>query len=180
MRRKFVESHPGTAIIAERAEAIGLADGTVDAVVCAQAFHWFDAPKAIEEIYRVLKPSGRLGLIWNVRDESVPWVAKLTEIIDVHAGDTPRYRDGKWRQAFNQTKLFAPLQEARFPHVQRGGLEMVLDRVASISFIAALPDDDRNSVLAKIRGVLLSDVLVGGREDIEFPYVAHALWCEKL
>ena len=67
-----VEVHDGTA------EAIPLPDGSVDAVVVGQAFHWFDAPVALAEIARVLRPGGGLGLIWNERDSSVPWVAELT------------------------------------------------------------------------------------------------------
>jgi len=44
----------------------------LDAVVCAQAFHWFATREALAEIRRVLQPGGMLGLIWNVRDETVP------------------------------------------------------------------------------------------------------------
>lgn len=180
MRRRFVQSHMGIPLLAGKAEAIPLARRSVDAVVCAQAFHWFDAPRVLEEIHRILKPDGRLGLIWNVRDESVPWMAKLTAIVDVYAGNTPRYRDGKWREAFEQSTLFTPLQEAHFQHAQRGSVETVLDRVASISFIAALPDSKRNDVLAKVRELLSRDVLTQGADEIEFPYVTHALWCKKL
>jgi len=71
-----VEAHQGTV------QAIPLADASVDVVVCAQAFHWFANHEALAEIHRVLKPGGRLGLIWNLRDASVPWVAELDALVN--------------------------------------------------------------------------------------------------
>jgi len=65
-------------------------------VVCAQAFHWFASAEALAGIHRLLKPAGELGLIWNVRDQSVDWVADLTRImapyeaIDINTSDPPR------------------------------------------------------------------------------------------
>jgi ubiquinone/menaquinone biosynthesis C-methylase UbiE len=59
-------------VIDGSAERIPLPDQSVDVVVAAQAFHWFDAVAAAKEIRRVLKPGGRMGLIWNVRDQTDP------------------------------------------------------------------------------------------------------------
>ncbi|HET9559925.1 MAG TPA: methyltransferase domain-containing protein, partial [Actinomycetota bacterium] len=100
----------GVRVLAGTAEAIPVAGGSVDAVTVGQAFHWFDGPRAVAELHRVLQPGGRVGLLWNVRDESVPWMAAVTAILDRHAGDAPRYRDGRWRAAFDAAAGFAPLQ----------------------------------------------------------------------
>ena len=62
------------AVVAGTAEALPLAAGSVDAVTVAQAFHWFDAEAAFAELARVLRPGGRVGLIWNARDRHVGWV----------------------------------------------------------------------------------------------------------
>jgi SAM-dependent methyltransferase len=69
------------------AESIPLPDDSVDLVTVAQAWHWMDAELATREVVRVLRPGGRLGLIWNSRDESVPWVAALSTAMhaDLHA-----------------------------------------------------------------------------------------------
>ena len=71
MRQKLSELLPGVKMVDGAAEAIPLADASADAVVVAQAFHWFDGERALAEIHRVLKAGGGLGLIWNVRDDSL-------------------------------------------------------------------------------------------------------------
>jgi len=91
---------PAVRLVNGTAESIPLPAASADAVVCAQAFHWFSTEAALAEIHRVLKPDGRLGLVWNVRDESVDWVAAITDIITPYEGDTPRFHTGRWREAF--------------------------------------------------------------------------------
>jgi SAM-dependent methyltransferase len=98
----------GLSVLGGTAEAIPLRDGSLDAVTVGQAFHWFDAGRAVAELGRVLRPAGRLGLIWNARDESRPWVAEIGAILDRHASDAPRYRDGRWRAAFDAPTASRP------------------------------------------------------------------------
>jgi ubiquinone/menaquinone biosynthesis C-methylase UbiE len=80
MRAELSRRHHDVDALAGTAEAIPLPDASLDAVVCAQAFHWFATTRALPEIRRVLRVGGMLGLIWNVRDESVPWVAAVSAI----------------------------------------------------------------------------------------------------
>ena len=114
MRAELTRSLPGVQARAGTAEAIPLPDGSVDAVVVGQAFHWFDGDAALAEIHRVLRPGGRLGLIWNVKDESVDWIEKLGGIMESYRGDAPRVASGAWKEAFDRTTLFTPLERARF------------------------------------------------------------------
>ncbi len=100
MRARLAERLPHVQVADATAEATSLAEASVDAVVAAQAFHWFDAKRAVGEIARILRAGGGLGLIWNVRDDSLPWVRRLTEIIDPHEGSAPRYRTLEWKSAF--------------------------------------------------------------------------------
>ena len=81
MRAQFAAVLPEVELLVGTAEAIPVPDASVHTVVAAQAFHWFDPSPALTEIARVLRPGGGLGMVWNERDESVPWVAELTRII---------------------------------------------------------------------------------------------------
>jgi SAM-dependent methyltransferase len=142
--------------------------------VCAQSFHWFATPAAIAEIRRVLKPGGVLGLIWNMRDESVDWVAQLGKIFVPYEGDAPRMASGKWRKGF-PAPGFGPLQETRFAHTHVGPAEQVIvDRVTSISFIAALPLSEREAVAAQVRNLINTIPALASRAEVGVPYVTQA------
>jgi MOSC domain-containing protein YiiM/SAM-dependent methyltransferase len=173
MRAKLQAAVPGAEALDGTAEDIPLPNHSVNAVVVGQAFHWFDGIRAISEIRRVLRSDGALALVWQARDASVPWVERLDEIIDPAAGDQPRFRTEQWREAFDLTALFEPLQVAEFDYVQRGPTETILDRVASISYIAALHEARRNEVLKEVRLLLEGDPGTAGRDVIELPYRTH-------
>jgi SAM-dependent methyltransferase len=168
---------PWVGVVGGTAEAIPVRDGSLDAVTVGQAFHWFDGPRAVAELRRVLRPGGRLGLIWNVRDESRPSMAEIGAILDRHAGDAPRYRDGRWRAAFDAGDAFTPLGRRSFHHLHHLERSAVLDRFASISFIAALPDADRARVLAEIDRVIAAEPSLAGRDRIGLPYRTDLYWC---
>jgi len=179
MRRKFASLLPGIELLAGTAESMPLASASVDVVVAAQAFHWFQGESSLQEIHRVLKPDGQLGLVWNVRDESVEWIARITEIIDSYQGSTPRYKSGQWKRAFAETTLFTSLETQTFNYVHECDRGTLVDRVASISFIAALPDEIRQRVLNQVRDLLEHHPLTRGKEKIAHPYHTDVFWCTK-
>jgi SAM-dependent methyltransferase len=179
MRERLVATAPGVRVLAGTAEAIPLPDGALDAVTVGQAFHWFDGPRAVAELHRVLRPGGRVGLLWNVRDESVPWMARSTAVIDRHAGDTPRYRDGRWRAALDASAGFTPLQGRRFRHHHRLDREGLLDRFASISFLATLPEEARARVLAEIEEIVDAEPSLAGPGPVAVPYRTDLFWTER-
>jgi SAM-dependent methyltransferase len=179
MRERLAATAPGVRVLEGTAEAIPLPDGGLDAVTVGQAFHWFDGSRALAELQRVLRPGGRVGLIWNLRDESVPWMARITAVIDRYAGDTPRYRDGRWHAAFDASAGFTPLQGRRFRHhhqLDRAGL---LDRFASISFLATLPDPARARVLAEIEEIVEAEPSLAGPGPVAVPYRTDLFWTER-
>lgn len=180
MRARLSESLPGVRALAGTAEAIPLADGDADVLVCAQAFHWFANEQALREMHRVLRPGGRLGLIWNVRDESRDWVAEITGIVTPYEGDAPRFYKGTWKQPFEGQSLFGPLQRTVLPHSHVGTFEqVVLDRILSVSFIAALPAAEQALVADRLRA--LKDRYAELREPtIAFPYATEAWLAERL
>ena len=176
MRDRLAAALPGVRVETGAAEAMPLADGAADAVVVGQAFHWFDGARALAEIHRVLRPGGGLGLIWNVRDESVPWVAELTRIIELYRGDAPRYLSGRWREAFAATSLFQPLREHRFGHAQVGDRAMVRDRMGSVSFVATLDEAVQVRVLAQLDELLDRHPALRGRPTVTLPYRTDVFW----
>ena len=158
-------------------DAMLLADAAARTVICAQAFHWFATPSTVAEIARVLQPGGTLALVWNVRDESVPWVRALTEIIQPHEGDVPRYLKGDWRRVF-PAPGFGPLQETVFEHAHVETAEqMIVDRFLSVSLIAALPASERADVERRLRALIDADPALAGGKTIALPDRTTAFRC---
>ncbi|GAB2992468.1 class I SAM-dependent methyltransferase [Actinotalea caeni] len=150
------------------AEAVPLPDAAVEAVLVAQAWHWVDPERALPEVRRVLRPGGVLGLVWNVRDESVPWVARLTEII--HGSAAERFiAEGRGMPdgVGDVERLTWSWQRP----VDRQGL---LDLVASRSYMITAPPEVRADVLAQVSDLLDTHPDLAGRDRWELPYRTEA------
>jgi SAM-dependent methyltransferase len=179
MLDQLVWHYPEVEARSGSAEAIPLGDASVDAVVCGQSFHWFATPQALGEIHRVLKPGGALGLVWNVRDNSVEWVAAVSRIMNRFQDDSPRFHTQRWRTLF-PADGFGPLREKRFHNWHTGNPEQVIiDRILSVSFIAALPPDQQEQVKAEIREVIATTPELSGKAEVTFPYETLAVVCNK-
>ena len=179
MRRVLARTTPGVAQVAGVAEALPIRDGAVGAVLASQAFHWFANATAVAELRRVLEASGRLVLVWNVRDETVPWVAELGRIHEPHRGDTPHYQSGAWRDALAGGP-FGPLQERHLAVVQRLTPDEVVDRILSVSFIAVLAEPARAAVAAQLRELLATHPDTRGRAELELPYRTDVFWVDAV
>jgi SAM-dependent methyltransferase len=156
---------PGVRVAAGSAEEIPLPDASVDAVVAGQAFHWFEPARALPEIARVLRPGGRLGLVWNVRDVSVPWVARLSELLGAEEWtETPE-------ATLAQGGLFGPVETMEFRHEQPLGRQALVDLVASRSSIVTSTEAERSEVLARVER--LFDETAAGAAELVLPYVTR-------
>jgi SAM-dependent methyltransferase len=171
---------PGVRLVNGTAESIPLASASADAVVCAQAFHWFSSEAALAQIHRVLKPDGRLGLVWNVRDESVDWIAAITAIITPYEGDTPRFHSGRWREAFTGEYFSAPELTCFAYHHVGSPKEVIMDRILSVSFIAALPAAEKATVTAQLQHLIDTHPALKGRDTVAFAYQTQAYACRRL
>jgi SAM-dependent methyltransferase len=161
------------------AQALPLKDASLDAIVCAQAFHWFARTEVLDEFARVLRPGGRLGLVWNVRDESVDWVARITRLITPYEGDAPRFYKGDWRRPFPHP-AFTPLAQARFEYEHVGPPQQVIvDRFMSVSFIAALAPAQQALVRAGLEELIATHPALRGQATIRFPYSTLAFHCAR-
>jgi SAM-dependent methyltransferase len=174
MRTILERALPTISVRDGTAEHTGIEAGGVDAVVAAQAFHWFDGSRAVAELARVIRPGGRLGIVFNVRDESDPLQAALGRIWAPHRGETPTHRGGDWRSAFDEDGPFSPLARRTFAFVQRLTPAALVDRAVSVSFIAVLAAPERQAVAEQV------SELVRGRKELTLRYRTEVFWTERL
>lgn len=168
MREVFAEAVQGVPLVGGTAEHLPVAAGTMDTVVVAQAFHWFDPARALPEIVRVLRPGGWLALIWNERDGTDPAMAELARI-----SKWPFSAGADSRPILDVSGLFGPVERTRFPFVRFVDLTVFVNDVASRSYVRVLPDDRRRALLDEVAafGSTLG-------QPIAMPYVTD-LFCAQ-
>ena len=160
MRQELARRVDVAQVLEGSAEAMPLEDATVDAVFVAQAFHWFDGPRALAEIERVLRPSGGLALLWNSTPWELregPWFAGLDDLLERSRADLStmrRHGTGRWKEAFERENPFEPLAEVTFPNVQRISRGDLVAALASRSYVASLEPEDRRDVLDGVERML--------------------------
>jgi ubiquinone/menaquinone biosynthesis C-methylase UbiE len=174
MRGQAQAAVPRATHVEGTAEAIPLPDASVDVVTVAQAFHWFDAPAALTEIARVLRPGGRLAILWNERDETTAWVAEMSRIIRWHERTVSRYQHTDWTAVVAGSGRFEPLAEQAFRWDQPITREVLADRVRSISYIAVMRPGDRERLAAEVVALVARRA-----EPFALPYVCRVQWCRK-
>jgi SAM-dependent methyltransferase len=174
MRAQLEAAVAGIEVMDGLAEAIPLPEASVDVVAVGQAFHWFEPRGALAEIARVVRHGGGLAMLWNVRDESVPWVRELTEVIHWRDFARGHYGDRDWAAVVAANASFTPLEHHSFPYVQPLDRAGLLDRIASVSYVAALPDDERAAVLAKV-----ANLVVDFPPQFDLPYVTDVWTCHR-
>jgi SAM-dependent methyltransferase len=176
MRAQLARAVPAADVREGTAEAIPLPAASVDAVLVAQAFHWFDTPAAAREIHRVLRGGGGLGVVWNVWDESFAWVAAMQRLVSAHRGDTPQRTTSAWREELTATGLFMALADRTMPNVVHGSLEVLVARIGSISFIATLSDPERAKVLDQVRELVAEHPEAWRGDELAMPYLTQVTW----
>ena len=167
MRKQLHTAVPGAPVLAGTAEQIPLADGTVDLVIVAQAWHWVDPERAVPEVARVLAPGGRLGLMWNRRVENQAWVADLSTIIGSRG--TP----GSSRHFPEIGPPFGPVERRSVDWVHRLSRTEMTDWVASRSYVITLPDERRHDVLGQVQHLLGTHPALAGEDEIALNMVTR-------
>jgi ubiquinone/menaquinone biosynthesis C-methylase UbiE len=130
------------------AEAIPAPDGSFDAVTSGQAFHWFDPDRALPEIARVLRPAGVLGLLWNMRDPSVPWQAELAEALQAERCEIYHHD-----RVLETVAGFGEADFTTFRYEQPMDRDTLLEAIQSRSYVILLPDEERDAMLARAAAI---------------------------
>jgi SAM-dependent methyltransferase len=167
-----LRSHvPGVPTFVGSAERMPLPDASLDAVLFGQAWHWVDVPAASAEAGRVLRSGGVLGLVWNIRDDSVPWVARLTAAMhgshaeEMLAGDGVRVGapfDGLEERSWSWSRT-----------LERGAF---LDMVSSRSYVITAGESERARILSAVGELFDAQcrVDVVGTAVVDLPYRTRA------
>ncbi|MBQ1042817.1 class I SAM-dependent methyltransferase [Micromonospora sp. C72] len=165
MRAQLAAATPGATALAGSAEAVPLPDGSADAVLVGQAYHWFDRERAHAEVARVLRVGGAFAPVWNIRDERVGWVAELARIAHLgdNAGDvTQRYAD--FGAAFTEVEV------GEFGHATTLTPDEVVGMLHTRSFWLTADADERRRVDAELAELFATHPDLAGREAVELPY----------
>lgn len=154
---------PATPALLGTAEQIPLPDNSVDAVLVAQAWHWFDPERAVAEVVRVLRPGGRLGLLWNVRDERLGWVRDFGRIVGL---------EHDWANAtVALPEPFTDVQTHRVEWTNYVTREALIDYVASRSYCITSPAEVRTRTLDEVRTLLATHPALANSQGIALPYI---------
>jgi len=172
MRARLAETSPGITVLAGSAEAVALPDSSVDAVVAAQAYHWFDNDEARLEITRLLKPGGIFAPIWNIRDETVEWVAALSTAALLEGDGTSSYEYKKPDYQFGP--LFSHVERAQFRHSTIQTTETLLALIHSRSLYLIADEAGREAMDAGVRAVTAELP-----PTFDLPYIAVAYRATK-
>jgi SAM-dependent methyltransferase len=161
MRAVLERVVPEAEALAGSAEAIPLADESVDVVTAAQAFHWFRTEEALAEMHRVLRPGGGCAFVWNEWDDEDPMVHELNEILARLRPDGTHNGEEAFA-AMASSPLFAGREEEHFPHADRLDVDALVGLMASISAVAAGSPEERAAVEAEVRALV-------PQPEVDFP-----------
>jgi SAM-dependent methyltransferase len=156
-------SLPDVPALLGTAEDIPLPDNSVDSVLVAQAWHWFDPVRAVKEVARVLRPGGRLGLVWNTRDERLGWVKDLGRIVG-HENDP-------FNNEVTLPEPFADVERHQVEWTSYLTPQALIDLVASRSYCITSPTEVRTRTLDQVRELLATHPALVNTTGLALPYV---------
>ncbi len=159
-----------------RAEAIPMKDGSVDAVFAADAFHWFDETRAMPEIKRVLRPRGGVGILrMIVHQPERPWTKDLGRVLMASRPEHPAFTDRGAAAALEEDPAFGPVSATSLSTPAVLNRTQLLAWIASFSWVAVLPEDERAQLLERA-GELLESHSV---DQAEYDLLAQ-IWIARL
>ncbi|HEU4515098.1 MAG TPA: class I SAM-dependent methyltransferase [Nocardioidaceae bacterium] len=163
MLSRLTRRAPGARVAAGTAEQVPVRARSVDLVVAAQSFHWFDAEAALHEVARVLRPGGQLAVVWSSRDERIPWVKRLGRLIG-----TPAQASDP-TGTIDETGMFEAVERSTFRFWQPLDQDSLRNLVASRSNVAVMTGMERDRLLRKVDE--LYEEYGRGHDGMLLPYI---------
>ena len=178
MLRLLGEALPGAETLEGMADAIPLPDASIDAVLVAEAFHWFATPESVAEIARVLRGDGGLALLWNLYDwGDEDWVADVRAVLGRHLAPAvaaaDRNRPESWRTAFDGSP-FGAFEQFDVRHELRTDVDGVVAHVGTWSHTRMLDEADRARFVRELEATLRrahpnpDDIAIGFRTEVHW------------
>jgi SAM-dependent methyltransferase len=182
MRAILARSIGASRALEGHAEALPLPDGSVDGAVCCDAWHWFDGPRAADELARVVRPGGGVVVVvlqshWHEEPAAAPgWLRETGAVLDPlwKAADHPYLTGSRRPDGLEGHRAFGPLEVSSVGFVHDTDRERMLAHYASISYIASLPPARRAATMAELDAIMLRH----GVDAVAMPYVAE-LWITR-
>jgi SAM-dependent methyltransferase len=174
MREQLERAYPEVASHAGTAEEIPLEDDSVDAVMVGQAFHWFDKDRSLAEIARVLRPHGVIGLLWNIRDDRIRWVAEFSRMFSIGA-DLLSQLDGDDWDSLGADDRFDGMERRDFDNPTPFDAQKLVTWASSTSQVAIMSDADRAATLEQVRAFATRRPGLGDEDHFTMPFVTVAI-----
>jgi SAM-dependent methyltransferase len=170
---------PGVPVTRGVAERLPLRAGSLDAVVVAEAFHWFDTGTALTEVHRVLRPGGGLAMLWNrAGADPARWQVELGGLLaqmrDPSVPFSGSHGTRDWGPEVAAAGGFTPVVSETFPHEQAAEAEDVVAGAASTSWVAARPEEERRRFADDVRSML-----AGHGTPLVVPWRTEVHWCHR-
>lgn len=179
---KFKHMVPTVEIVQRPAHNLGLPSNSADVVLAAQSFHWFANAESVQEIHRVLKPKGMLGIIWCLPDRSVSWIKTLEEMLDVKykANKVSRPEFGGVFQHIENHVGFGPENgDVSYRHSMEFDLGGIIERFKSVSVIAGAESHEKEAMLSKVMEEMTTNPDIKHQERYSFSFVVQINWFQK-
>ncbi|MFS0868645.1 class I SAM-dependent methyltransferase [Paenibacillus xylanilyticus] len=174
---QLLESYPNFQSVSGSAEFTGLPDQSVEFIVCAQAFHWFDRLAAQTEFRRILQPGGRVILIWNSRlTTGTPFREQYNQLLHTYGTDYEKVN----HKNISRTKLLSffkegSMQEMGFRMSQEFDFEGLRGRLLSCSYSPAPGHPNYNPMMTELRNLFDRNHQDG---IVPFDYETEIFWGE--
>jgi SAM-dependent methyltransferase len=165
---RLLAQYPGFRSIDGTAEATTLLDRSVDLAIAGQAFHWFDPPRAAAEFRRVLRPGGKVALMWNTRKVGGSrFLEDYERLLMEYGTDYAAVRHDRLDVGRFEAFFVGPVERAVFPNAQSLDYDGLEGRLLSSSYTPSAGDSRRAPMLRELRR-LFDQHHLAGRVTIEY------------